>query len=159
MNFIDVDHLYYFDTGEASESTLNMGKIFPLKIKPQDERVFFIAGDWHLPELNESSVSILTQHAKLIPFENRYLIINGDFLDLAFLMKKHPMFYNWINHSKGMDEYFIPEFNKVIEQANNLLDDLSKVFASIIFGFGNHETKRVNEFLELIAQDCDIIST
>jgi len=129
-------------------------KVNTLKLLEHDRRVFFIAGDWHLPEEDPAAVSILIQHAKLIPFDDRYLIINGDLLDLAFLMRKHALFNMWISHGKGVDEYFLVEFNKVIDRANKLLDELAKVFPSIIFGFGNHETKRVHEFLELISQDC-----
>lgn len=124
-----------------------MSKIFTLKLLPNDDRVFFIAGDWHLLQQNEAAIDILIGAAELIPLERRFLIINGDFLDLDFLMKKHDLYPQWICRKDGLDEYFVPLFNQTISAGNKLLDRLLKTFASIILGFGNHETKRVNEFL------------
>lgn len=126
-----------------------MGKVFTLKVKPNDERIFFYTGDWHIPEHNLAAISLLIQHAEMVPIERRVLIMNGDVLDLAFLMKKHALFTTWIYNTHGMDKYFIPEMNSTINIANKLLDALARIFSTIIIGEGNHESARVEEFLKV----------
>lgn len=122
-------------------------KINTLKLDIDDDRVFFFTGDWHIRQHNLAAISILLQHAQMLPIEQRVLVINGDFLDLSFLMKKHPLFDGWIKNPRGVDMYFLPEFNKEIEVANHILDMMCRVFHSVILGFGNHESMRVKKFL------------
>lgn len=125
-----------------------MGKIFTMKVRPNDDRIFFVAGDWHIRLHDPVSINVLINHALTIPPELRVLIINGDFIDLSFLMKKHVLYDGWIKHDKGMDLYFLPMFKDEIKEANEVLDRLCKTFPMIFFGFGNHCTKRVKQFLK-----------
>lgn len=111
---------------------------------------FFIAGDWHYDQLNPAAYDCLIAHANKYPFEKRWLIINGDFLDFWFFMKKHPLFKRWIKRSDGIDEFFLPHYEEEIAWGNKLLDDLTKEFAGIVYIEGNHEYGRLNDFLELI---------
>lgn len=100
----------------------------------------FIAGDWHLKDaLHRPSVEILMQHALRVPPEHRNLIINGDFLDAWFLMKRSDIYKKWIKRSESVDEFFIPSADEEIEAGNKLLDELQKVFNSIVIGWGNHD--------------------
>lgn len=108
---------------------------------------YFIASDWHSFHLNPACISILLQHAKLHDPLNRRLIINGDFLDLAFFMKKMESYKKFIGRPDGIEGYFLPLFEEEITWGNKCLDELQKVFNEIIFISGNHDKPRVDVFL------------
>ena len=100
---------------------------------------YFIAGDWHFEAMDKPSYSIMCQHAKTIPKNQRKLIINGDFLDAEFLMKKNEMFKIWSKKDNGCDEFFCPKADLEFEWANKILDELGEIFPKIYFVEGNHD--------------------
>jgi hypothetical protein len=110
--------------------------------------MWFIAGDWHYDQLHIPSFNILIKHALSVPKEHRNLIINGDFVDFSFLMPKNPDFQTWANRKDGVDNFFLPEYEKEMKWANDTLDALQTVFNKIIYVFGNHCKARVDLFLE-----------
>lgn len=99
----------------------------------------FIAGDWHTGALNKPTFNIMLEHAKSLPPDMRNLIINGDFLDAAHLMKRDENFKKWIKRGEGIDDYFIPLSEQEFEWGNEVLDKLQDVFTDIIFVYGNHD--------------------
>lgn len=129
-----------------------MEKIVELPL-PKKPTQYFVAGDWHEKELSISSFSILCQHAKLLPYKERNLIINGDFLDLGAFFEKNPNYQQWANRKDGCDNYFIPEYEAEIKWGNDTLDALQSIFKTIIFIHGNHDTPRLSKFL---SKNCPI---
>lgn len=111
---------------------------------------YFVASDWHSYFLNPACLSILVQHAKLHKPENRRLIINGDFLDFEFLMKKKESYKKNIGRAEGIEDHFLPLYDEEIAWGNDCLDELQKVFTEIIFLSGNHDKPRVDGLLH----DC-----
>lgn len=100
---------------------------------------YFIAGDWHSFHIDMPSLQIMGQHAKLFPKEKRKLIINGDFLDCDFLMKRCDMFKKFANRAEGIEEYFLEKAQAELAWGNEMLDELQKIFSEIIFVEGNHD--------------------
>ena len=111
---------------------------------------YFVASDWHSFHINPACISILIQHALLHKPENRRLIINGDFLDLEFFMKKMESYRKHISRIEGIEDYFLPLYEDEIEWGNKCLDYLQKIFTEVIFISGNHDKPRVTQFLH----DC-----
>lgn len=111
---------------------------------------YFVASDWHSFHLNPACISILLQHAELHPPKERRLIINGDFLDFAFFMKKKESYKKFINRPDGIEDHFLPLYDEETAWGNKCLDILQKVFTEIIFISGNHDKPRIDTFME----DC-----
>jgi len=111
---------------------------------------YFIANDWHSYHLHEPSFKILCKAAKKIPKQQRHLIINGDFLDCEHLMKRGENFQKYIKASNGIEDYFLPETQREYEWANEMLDQLEKIFQSITFIEGNHDW-RFKWFMETLS--------
>jgi len=111
---------------------------------------YFVASDWHSFHLNPACLSILLQHAETFPPQKRRLIINGDFLDFAFFMKKKESYKKFIGRPDGIEDHFLPLYEEEIAWGNKCLDILQNVFAEIVFISGNHDTPRIYTFLE----DC-----
>jgi len=99
---------------------------------------YFIAGDWHSLHVDAASCEILLQLAQRVPKKRRKLVINGDFVDAEHLMKRGDGFKKWIKLSSGIEEYFLPKSEEEYLWANEMLDELQKVFPSITFIEGNH---------------------
>lgn len=122
-----------------------MGQVHVLKL-PRENQNWFVAGDWHSFNINLDSFNILLKHARLLPEKHRNLIINGDFIDAPYMMPKNPDFQTWCNRKEGVEDFFLPEFEKEIEWGNQTLDLLQTVFKNIIFIHGNHDQPRLEEF-------------
>lgn len=108
---------------------------------PKENQIWFIAGDWHGEHLHIPSYKILKKHAMSLDKKHRNLIINGDFLDTAYLMPKSAEFQQWANRKDGVDEFFLPEWEEEIAWGNKILDELQLVFRNIIFIKGNHDSR------------------
>ena len=90
-----------------------MSKITKVKLPKRGQlHNYFIAGDWHSFSINPHCYSILIQHAKKFPKKDRKLIINGDFLDLWWCMKKDEKFKKY---GKDLAKY-VPMLMKKKEQ-------------------------------------------
>jgi predicted phosphodiesterase len=114
----------------------------------KEPQMWFLASDWHSYSLDENCFSILIQHAKSVPKKHRNLFIVGDFLDFAFFMPKDPNFQIWANRRDGVEMFFLPEYQREMQWANDTLDALQSVFENIVFIFGNHDKSRVQVFLD-----------
>lgn len=122
-------------------------RIHELK-SPKEPQMWFVASDWHYTGLHLPTFNVLIKHALSVPLEHRNLIINGDFLDLAFLMPKKSEFQQWVNRKDGVDNYFLPLWEEEIKWGNDTLDALQCVFKNIIFIHGNHDNPRADTFRE-----------
>lgn len=117
-----------------------MSKITRLKLPKRGEHHnYIIAGDWHSYHVNKNSLDILIKYAKTIPKNNRKLIINGDFIDCDYLMKRGDLFKKWIKRENCIEDFFLLELERETEWANKTLDLLQKTFSEIIFITGNHD--------------------
>jgi predicted phosphodiesterase len=130
-----------------------MGATQVLKTPKDKPQCWFVASDWHSFKLFMTALKILIAHALLLPYEERFLIINGDFLDLAFLMPKSSEFNHWKDRKDGVDVFFLPEWEAETKWGNDMLDYLQTIFKHIIFINGNHDNPRVDIFRE---QYCPI---
>lgn len=120
-----------------------MSKVTKLKLPKRGEiHHYLVASDWHSHFLNADCYSILKKHAKLLPKKSRKLIILGDFLDAWYCMGKNELFKTYIKRASGVDEFFLPHYQKEILWANEKLDELQKIFPEIIFVHGNHDQPR-----------------
>lgn len=108
---------------------------------------YFIAGDWHTETVSQPCLKIMLSMARKLPKKKRRLIINGDFLDAAHLMARNPQYKKWIKRSDGMDGYFIPESERELKWANDMLDILQREFSEIIYIEGNHDW-RYRDFMD-----------
>jgi len=124
-----------------------MGKVHELKTPKSGEQIWFLCGDWHSTHVHKASVEILFKHAETLPKEQRNLIINGDFIDAAYMMPKNPDFQNWKDRKDGIDLFFLPAFEEEVEWANQMLDRIQKTFNKVIFIMGNHDKPRLDEFI------------
>lgn len=122
--------------------------IHHLRTPKESPQNWFVASDWHSFHLNPACFSILIKHAMLFPKAQRNLIINGDFLDLSFLMPKNPLFKEWVNRKDGVDEFFLPQWEEEVKWGNDTLDALQSVFNHIVFIHGNHDNPRADVFRE-----------
>lgn len=129
----------------ARKQILEKVTVLNLPKKPQ---LWFIAGDFHSYSCHKPSYNILLSHARMLPKEHRNLFINGDFVDFACFMPKNPDFQTWVSRKEGCDNYFIPEYEKEVNWANETLDELQEVFENIIYIQGNHCSPRVDLFRE-----------
>ena len=107
---------------------------------------YFVASDWHSFHLNKACYHTLLRHAKHFDKKDRRLIINGDFLDIWYFMKKNEMFKKWVKRSDGIDEFFLPHWEEEVEWGNNTLDEIQDVFSTVIFISGNHDKPRTDFF-------------
>lgn len=123
-----------------------MGAIHKVNL-PKNPQLWFVASDWHSFHLHLASYEILIKHALSLPFKPS-LVINGDFFDFAFLMPKNPFYKMWIDRKDGIEEFFLPEYEKEIKWGNEKLDELQCVFENIIFVMGNHDNPRIDQFRE-----------
>jgi hypothetical protein len=120
-----------------------MNKVTTLDLPRRNKtHTYFIAGDWHSFHLNKLCMEALLRHAQHMPKKERKLIINGDFTDQWYFMKKDGQFKKWVKRSDGLDEFFVPMWDEEIDWANNTLDTLQKTFHEIIFIHGNHDKQR-----------------
>jgi predicted phosphodiesterase len=125
-----------------------MGMTETLKTPKKDPQLWFVASDWHSFNLHQPSFNILINHANTLPKSQRNLIINGDFLDTPYLMPKSSDFKMWRDRKDGVDNFFLPEFEKEIRWANDTLDAIQSFFNHVIFIHGNHDGPRVDNFRE-----------
>jgi UDP-2,3-diacylglucosamine pyrophosphatase LpxH len=107
---------------------------------------YFVASDWHSFHLNMDCYRALLRHAKHFPKSERRLIINGDFLDIWYFMKRNDQFKKWVKRSDGLDEFFIPHWEEEVAWGNKILDELQQVFSNIWFVSGNHDKPRTDFF-------------
>jgi predicted phosphodiesterase len=114
---------------------------------PKSHWMVFVMSDLHSFHIHKPSLSILIKHALSLPIKPS-LVINGDFFDFAFLMPKNPLYKLWIDRKDGIEQFFLPEYEKEIKWGNDLLDELQMVFKDIIFIMGNHDNPRVDQFRE-----------
>lgn len=124
-----------------------MGKAHKLALSKRTKN-WFIAGDWHAEHLHIPSFNILCKMAQSLPSSDRNLIINGDFFDAPYFMPKNSDFKNWVDRKDGVDEFFLPEFEKEMRWCNDTLDALQSIFKEIIYIDGNHNEPRVKNFRE-----------
>ena len=94
---------------------------------------YHIASDWHSFNMHKPSYNILVEHALDFPVSKRKLIINGDFLDIPYGMKKNEQFKFWKSKAHNVEEFFLPAFNEEVAWGNAILDELQMVFSEIIF--------------------------
>lgn len=113
---------------------------------------YFVASDWHSFSINKSCLTILIQHAAILEKRKRKLIINGDFLDFEFFMKKKDSYKKFINRVEGIEAHFLPLYEEEIKIGNMILDVLCEVFSEIIFIHGNHDKPRIESFFS----DCPL---
>jgi predicted phosphodiesterase len=119
--------------------------VLPVPLEGID--TYFVASDWHSYHLNPACLSILSQHALLHKPEQRRLIINGDFLDFVFFMKKHEDYKKFIARPDGIETHFLPLYEEEVNWGNRCLDYLQKIFSEIVFVSGNHDKPRIDNFL------------
>lgn len=100
---------------------------------------YIVAGDWHTDHIHTPSLEILKKYALTLPKQRRALIINGDFIDAEFLMKKNEGYQKWIKRPEGMEEFFLKKSEEELIWANAMLDSLTKLFPRIIYIEGNHD--------------------
>ena len=122
-----------------------MGATHILKT-PKENQTWFIASDWHSFNLHLPSFKILCAFANLLPKKQRNLIINGDFLDIPYMMPKNPDFQTWKDRKDGVDMFFLPKFEEEIKWGNDTLDALQSIFNHMVFIHGNHDQPRLEEF-------------
>ena len=127
-----------------------MEKILTMKLPLSNSEIhsYFVISDLHSHHLHLPTFNILLNHAKR--YEECGLILNGDLFDLVFMMKKNPNYQKWIKRADGCETFFIPEWEKECQIVNLILDDLQKVFKKIIFINGNHDSLRIEEFVQTI---------
>lgn len=99
---------------------------------------YVIASDFHSMFLNEKCFKLLLKFGKLLPPEDRAIIIGGDFLDVPFLMEKKQSFKDNLK-ARLFEEYFVPLAEEEFEIGNAMLDALQEVFPKIILMQGNHD--------------------
>ncbi len=117
--------------------------------KKTDLKTFVIAGDWHSFFINKPTYSIIKK--VLSDLSKPVLIINGDFIDVPYLMFKQPDFKKWLSRGfEGVEEYFIPKVDEECQWANERLDELQKLCSEIIFVYGNHDW-RIDQYGEKFA--------
>lgn len=124
-----------------------MGKVTTIAL-PKEPQMWFVASDWHSYHLHMPSFEILIKHANMLPKKQRNLIINGDFIDQPYFMAKNPDFQTWVSRKDGIDNFFLPEFEREMKWGNDTLDALQGVFNHIVFVSGNHDDLRTNQFRE-----------
>jgi hypothetical protein len=112
--------------------------------KKKDEH-FLIISDLHERYLDRPAFDIMLKYARAYNVIN--LIINGDFLDCSYLMPKNPEFKKHIGRSDGIEAFFLPMWEETCLWANDILDELGKVFKKIYYLKGNH-CQRVDYFRE-----------
>jgi predicted phosphodiesterase len=123
-----------------------MGSITTINL-PKEPQMWFIASDWHSHHLHINSFNIMLKHSLLLPKNQRNLIIGGDFFDFAEFMTKSAGFQQWKDRKDGVDEYFLPAYEKEVKWGNDTLDALQSVFNHIIFMHGNHDGPRVEQYV------------
>lgn len=106
--------------------------------------------DLHEKHLHQQTFNCLIDFALTLPVSDRNLIIGGDFLDLAHLMPKNPLYQKWAKCSDGADMFFLPLFEEETKWGNEKLDELQSVFRNIIFMNGNHDNSRADLYRETI---------
>lgn len=122
-----------------------MSKITRLKNPaPGKIKIFIVASDWHDDHLHEPTFKILIKFAKLLPKNQRNLIINGDFIDYEEFMPNNPNFRKWIKRTDGIEEFFLPAAERGYTWGNKYLDHLQEAFDEIIFIEGNHDWRIEN---------------
>lgn len=114
-------------------------KVKKLSLPKSGVHNYIIAGDWHSEYIHTPSLKILIKYAQTLPKNNRRLIINGDFIDAEFLMKKNEDYQKWIKRPEGMEQFFLEKAEEELTWANRILDMLSKTFQEIIYIEGNHD--------------------
>lgn len=125
-----------------------MGRITRVKLPKKGELFsYFICSDWHTDSLHTPTYEILKKHAKTIPKNQRGLVINGDFMDCLHLMADNTTYKKWAKSVYDIEMHLIPESEYEFTWANNILDDLQKVFDRIYFIAGNHDW-RYDKWLE-----------
>jgi predicted phosphodiesterase len=120
---------------------------------PKEPQMWFFISDLHSHHLHQQTFNILLKHSKLLPKEQRNLIIGGDFFDFAEFMPKNPEFQHWKDRKDGVDEFFLPKYKEEIEWGNKTLDKLQSIFNHVIFIHGNHDGPRIEMFLNKYCPD------
>lgn len=132
-----------------------MSKTYKLDTPKSGIEKWYIAGDWHSFFLHKPTFNILCEHA-LITTKNkldRRLIINGDFLDIPYGMKKHEGFKFWKSKAHNAEEFFIPMYEEELEVGNKMLDELQTVFSQIVFISGNHDSPRLDNIKSCVGKE------
>jgi UDP-2,3-diacylglucosamine pyrophosphatase LpxH len=88
--------------------------------------------------LNDKVFQLMLKYGKLLPPEDRAIIIGGDFLDAPFLMERKKEFKEALK-AKAFEEHFIPLAEEEILIGNSMLDAIQEVFPKVIFMQGNHD--------------------
>lgn len=127
-----------------------MDKVTQLELPTSGTHIYHIAGDWHSFSLHKPTYNILIDHALLLPKNQRRLIINGDFVDIPYGMKKNEGFKFWKSRAHNAEEFFLPTWEEESKWANNLLDELQSVFTEIIFIGGNHDQPRLDNIKKAV---------
>ena len=129
-----------------------MNKVHKIKSDKKSNQFYIVAGDWHSFHLDESAYKALIATAKSISKKNGkskvHLVINGDFLDVPYLMKKDEGFQFWKTKSVGIESFFIPMLDEECDWGNIILDELQKIFKTITLVGGNHCEARIRYFRE-----------
>lgn len=126
-----------------------MSKVTTVNLPQGKEEIhnYVIAGDWHSQFINDHCYTIIKQFGLTLPEESRALIINGDFLDAPFLMKKNPDFRQMLK-ARMFEEHFVELAVEELMWGNVVLDELQAIFPKIILIEGNHDW-RYRWFMDL----------
>lgn len=122
-----------------------MEKITRIKTPKRGElHTYFVVSDWHARFLHYPSYNILKKHAKMVPKEQRRLIILGDFFECTHLMKKPHEMKKMAKCVSTIEDYLIPESENEFEWGNGILDEQQKIFTHIYYVGGNHGIRYLN---------------
>ena len=129
-----------------------MGKIYRLDLpKKNKTQSYVICGDLHAQFIHEPTFKIMLDYASSLPVGERNLIINGDLADFPyFMMTKNADAKKWIKRADGVEEFFLPKYREEINFINEkILNPICRVFDRVYFMEGNHDSPRINAFLDM----------
>jgi predicted phosphodiesterase len=127
-----------------------VGKIHSVDLPKKKPHVYHITSDWHAEFLHKPTYNILIDHALLYPKNERRLVINGDFADIPYGMKKNSNYQKWAKRADGCDEFFLPHWEQEAQLLNEYLDELQMVFSEIIILGGNHDQPRLDNIKDVV---------
>lgn len=122
-----------------------MGKIHTLECP--EEKTILLCGDLHSYHLHLPSFKAMLKYSRYL--DDPWIVINGDLFDFAFFMSKNEGFKKWIKREDGIDEFFLPEYEKECAVVSSILDRLQAHFSKIIWVGGNHDDIRIEKFVPL----------
>ncbi len=119
-----------------------MTKVTTIK-KPAKGEVhcYFFISDLHSEHLHQPTYDIFIKHLKMIPREQRRVVIGGDFLDCLHLMLKDGAMKKAAKKVDVIKDILIPQSEIEFEWGNMILDEIQKYCDYVYFISGNHDTR------------------